>query len=116
MSRLESSAKFARILLSDFEAAEKVCANSSNSNLTKHELIIRRLNTHMEMDRHSATEAMQEMRAKYAHEQDESLKRIGKTALDGTPIMRNSDLAVAYYQAQAKVAVLDELLEKIERE
>lgn len=52
MSRLESSAEFARILLSDFESAEKVCDSNSSLNLTKHEIIIRRLNTHMEMEKH----------------------------------------------------------------
>jgi hypothetical protein len=119
MSRLESCADFARILLDDFESAERVCESKSAMNLTKHEMIIRRLNTHMEMDRHMVTEVISDMRAKYAHKAGEDLKRIGKQALGGSllpPMMGNSALAIAYYQAQAKVSVLDELLEKIESE
>jgi len=52
------------------------------------------------------------MRGEYAYEQNETLKRIGKSALEGMPIL-NTDLAIAYYEAKAKVSVLDELLEKI---
>jgi hypothetical protein len=115
MSRLESCANFARILLDDFESAERVCESKIGASLTKHEMIIRRLNTHIEMDRSIVTDVISDMRAKCAHESGEALKRIGKTALGGVPIMPASTLAVTYHEAQAKVSVLDELLEKIER-
>ena|SRR2546430_13540511 len=58
--------------------------------------------------------AIHNMRGEYAHEQSAALMRIGKTALEGSQdLKRNESLALAYYQAQAKVSVLDELLEKI---
>ena len=57
--------------------------------------------------------AIHNMRGEYAHKANEDLKRIGKTALGGAPMLQNSALAIAYYEAQAKVSVLDELLEKI---
>jgi|ERR1700724_66740 len=59
--------------------------------------------------------AIHNMRGEYAHKASEDLKRIGKTALGGTPIMPTSTLAVSYYESQAKVSVLDELLEKIDK-
>jgi hypothetical protein len=57
-----------------------------------------------------------EMRGEYARASDEALKRIGKASLnDGVfpIILNNSHLSKIYYTAQAKVFVLDELLEKI---
>jgi len=84
MSRLESCADFARILLDDFESAERVCGSKSSTNLAKHELIIRRLNTYIEMDRHMVTEVISDMRAKYAHKMNESLDHIdGKMEMLG---------------------------------
>jgi hypothetical protein len=56
-----------------------------------------------------------EMRDQQAHKIGEELKRIGKAALGGTIFLGISDppLARSYREAQAKVSVLDELLEKI---
>lgn len=116
MNRLESCAKFARLLLSDFESAEKVCNSNSDMNLTKHEMIIRRLNTHMEMDRAVVTEVISDMRDKYAHKMNESLMKIGENAIGGSLLapLAAPNLERSYHNAKAKVAVLDELLEKIE--
>ncbi len=75
-----------------------------------------RMETKQEMNKGEILVTIHNMRGEYAHEQNESLKRIGKVALEGAPIMRNTDLAVAYYEAQAKVVILDELLEKIASE
>ena len=58
--------------------------------------------------------AIHNMRGEYAHEHNEALKRIGKAALEGAQDLKhNESLALAYYEAKAKVSVLDELLEKI---
>jgi hypothetical protein len=54
-----------------------------------------------------------EMRGEYAYKSNEELKRIGKMALEGAPIYLNMGYTRAYYEAHAKLSVLDELLEKI---
>jgi hypothetical protein len=56
-----------------------------------------------------------EMRGEYAHKMSEDLKRIGKAALGGVIFLgiADSPLTRSYREAQAKVSVLDELLEKI---
>ena len=54
-----------------------------------------------------------EMRGEYAHKMNEELKRIGKMALEGAQINLHPMHTKAYYDSQAKVMVLDELLEKI---
>lgn len=53
------------------------------------------------------------MRGEYAHKASEDLKRIGKAALGGAVVSLNPSCSRSYYEAQAKVSVLDELLEKI---
>jgi hypothetical protein len=58
--------------------------------------------------------AIHNMRGEYAHKTNEDLKRIGKAALEGAQVSLNPSFTRAYYEAQAKVAVLDELLEKID--
>lgn len=60
-------------------------------------------------------ETIYETRAQYSHEANEALKEVGKTAISGSPIvlMGNSPLVRAYYDKQAKISALNELLEKI---
>lgn len=57
--------------------------------------------------------AIHNMRGEYAHKSGEELKRIGKLALGGAVVSLNPSCSKSYYEAQAKVSVLDELLEKI---
>lgn len=56
-----------------------------------------------------------ELRGEYAHKMSEELKRIGKMAIEGAQINLNPMHTRAYYESQAKVSVLDELLEKIQK-
>lgn len=56
-----------------------------------------------------------EMRGECAHKMNEELKRIGKMALEGAQINLHPMHARAYHDAQSKVMILDELLEKIQK-
>lgn len=54
-----------------------------------------------------------ELRGEYAYKMNEELKRIGKMAIEGAQINLHPMHTRTYYESQAKVAALDELLEKI---
>lgn len=56
------------------------------------------------------------MRGEYAHKQNEALMQTGKNTIERPLLgpLTASSLERSYYNAKAKVAVLDELLEKID--
>jgi hypothetical protein len=62
------------------------------------------------MDKKQIIDAIQDMLGKYAHEARKALIRIGEATIEGE---RDNASIVAYHEAQAKVYVLGELLEKI---
>lgn len=60
--------------------------------------------------------AIHNMRGEYAHKMNEALMKVGKNAIEGSPLafLATPNLERSYHSAKAKVAVLDELLEKID--
>jgi hypothetical protein len=81
------------------EKCEKCIRNEVKQQMNKGEILV----------------AIHDMRGEYAHEMNESLMKVGKNVIEGSLLapLATPNLTKSYYQAQAKVSVLDELLEKI---